>query len=67
MGGDVTVTSEIQVELALATRKLDTSLNDSVVRPRGVGRIDGSHVSVLKLVQAIEAAVHRQRHLYRIS
>jgi hypothetical protein len=65
MGGDATVVRELEVELALATRKLDAGSNYSSVGPGSGGVGDSSVILSTKLVHAIDAAVHLCGHLFR--
>jgi len=65
MGSDAAAVRELQIELVLATRKLDACSNHTGVSLGFFGGIDGSIVPSAKPVQAIEAAVHLSGHLFR--
>ena len=65
MGGDAAAVRELQIELVLATRKLDAGINHTSVGLGLFGGIDGGVVPSAKPVQAIEAAVHISGHLFR--
>lgn len=65
MGSDAAAVRELQIELVLATRKLDARSNHTGVSLGFFGGIDGSIVPSAKPVQAIEAAVHLSGHLFR--
>jgi hypothetical protein len=58
VGGEAAAGRQLEVELALATRKLDAGPDDRSVGSRSGGGSHGSVIGGAKPVQTIQAAVH---------
>jgi hypothetical protein len=64
MSGDPPVVRKLQVELTLATRKLDAGSAHIEVGTRGLNGSDSSIIPISELVETIDAAVERVRTLH---
>ena len=65
VGSGAAAARQLQVELALATRKLDAGSDHSGIRPRRSGVRYRGVVDAAQSIQTIQATVHRRNNLWR--